>query len=80
MYLSKEKFEEIKAKHSTTIILDSDTEEALAFVQELLEAEADAVKQREPHATVSIDRLNAAAYEVFSMSNEISAEEFGGAE
>lgn len=50
--------------------------EALAFVQDLLEAEADAIKNREPHATASIGRLNEAAYEVFSISNEIDAEEF----
>lgn len=42
MYMSKEKFDEIKAKHSTTII----------------------------------GRLNEAAYEVFSISNEIDAGEF----
>lgn len=46
------------------------------FVQDLLEAEADAIKNRESHATASIGRLNEAAYEVFSISNEIDAEEF----
>lgn len=68
MYMSKEKFDEIKAKHSTTIVVDADVGEALAFVQDLLEAE--------PHATASIGRLNEAAYEVFSISNEIDAGEF----
>lgn len=48
MYMSKEKFDEIKAKHSTTIVVDADVGEALAFVQDLLEAEADAIKNREP--------------------------------
>lgn len=76
MYMSKKKFDEIKAKHSTTIVVDADVGEALAFVQDLLEAEADAIKTCEPHATVSIGRLNEAAYEVFSISNEIDAEEF----
>jgi len=37
MYMSKEKFDEIKAKHSTTIVVDADVGEALAFVQDLLE-------------------------------------------
>ena len=68
MYMSKEKFDEIKAKYSTTIVVDADVGEALAFVQDLLEAEAD--------ATASIGRLNEAAYEVFSISNEIDAGEF----
>lgn len=66
MYMSKKKFDEIKAKHSTTIVVDADVGEALAFVQDLLEAEADAIKNREPHATA----------EVFSISNEIDAGEF----
>ena len=44
MYMSKKKFDEIKAKHSTTIVVDADVGEALAFVQDLLEAEADAIK------------------------------------
>ena len=48
MYMSKKKFDEIKAKHSTTIVVDADVGEALAFVQDLLEAEADAIKNREP--------------------------------
>ena len=74
MYMSKKKFDEIKAKHSTTIVVDADVGEALAFVQDLLEA--DAIKNRESHATASIGRLNEAAYEVFSISNEIDAEEF----
>ena len=46
MYMSKEKFDKIKAKHSTTIVVDADVGEALAFVQDLLEAEADAIKNR----------------------------------
>ena len=36
MYMSKKKFDEIKAKHSTTIVVDADVGEALAFVQDLL--------------------------------------------
>ena len=59
-----------------SIVVDADVGEALAFVQDLLEAEADAIKNREPHATASIGRLNEAAYEVFSISNEIDAGEF----
>ena len=76
MYSSKKKFDEIKGKHSNTIVVDAGVGEALAFVQDLLEAEADAIKNRESHATASIGRLNEAAYEVFSISNEIDAEEF----
>ena len=76
MYMSKEKFDEIKAKHSTTIVVDADVGEALAFVQDLLEAEADAIKNREPHATASIGRLNEAAYEGRYNVDPCSADEF----
>lgn len=48
MYMSKEKFDEIKAKHSTTIVVDADVGEALAFVQDLLEAEAE--RNQKPRA------------------------------
>ena len=74
MYMSKKKFDEIKAKHSTTIVVDADR----YYVGHTTTTgyEADAIKNREPHATASIGRLNEAAYEVFSISNEIDAEEF----
>ena len=36
MYMSIKKFEEIKAKHSTTSVVDADVGEDLAFVQDLL--------------------------------------------
>lgn len=77
MYITKEKFQEICKNHSSLLVLDGDVMEALNFVQEILEAEADAVKEREPNATVSIDRLNKAAYEVFSICGDVGGEEFG---
>lgn len=77
MYITKEKFEEICKKYNTLIIGDGDAVDACNFVHELLEAEADATKEKEPHATASIDRLNKAAYEVFSVGGEVNNEEFG---
>lgn len=76
MYITKEKFEEIRKKYSGLLILNGDVVDALNFVQDLLEAEADATKEHEPCAITSIDRLNVAAYEVFSICNEIANEEF----
>ena len=35
MYMTKEKFDEIKRKHSTLLILDDDADETLEFVQEI---------------------------------------------
>ena len=77
MYMSKEMFDKIKASHSILVLIDSDVDEAMALVQDLLEAEADAIKTHEPSATTSIKRLNDAAYEVFSMLGDINSEEFG---
>ena len=76
MYITRKRFEEIKHKYSTLLVLDTDAEEALNFAQELLEAEADAIKAREPHARASIDRLNQAAYEIFSICNEVGEGDF----
>ncbi len=78
MYMPKEKFDEIKKRHSTTILMDDDVGEAFAFVQELLEAEADALKEKCSYATRSIQNTETAAHEVFSMGQEIENGEFGG--
>lgn len=77
MYITKEKFGEIRKKYSTLLILDSDAADALNFVRDLLEAEADAIKEKEPQATASIDRLNTAAYEVYEICGDVDNGEFG---
>lgn len=74
--MTREKFEELRRKYKTVLILDDDVFEALDFVQELLEAEADATEQIAPHATRYIQNMNKAAYEVFSLYTEIAAEAF----
>lgn len=76
MYITKKKYEEICKKYSTLLFLDSDPEQALNFVHDVLEAEADALKEHEPQATKSIHRLDAAAYEVFDISQAINNEDF----
>lgn len=77
MYMTKQKFDEIKKRHSTLLILDDDASEALEFVQELLEAEADALKEKCAYATRSIAETESAAHQVFDMRREIDEEEFG---
>ena len=76
MYITKEEFDALREKYSTLLIVNSDVVDALNFVQELLEAEADALKEREPTATASIDRLNKAAYEVFDICGQVDNEDF----
>ena len=74
MYMTKEKFDEIKRKHNTLLIMDDDTSEAFEFVQEL---QADALKEKCAYATRSIKEMENAAHEVFSMLQEIEDEQFG---
>lgn len=77
MYMTKEKFDEIKRKHNTLLVLDDDVGEALEFVQELLEAEADALKEKCAYATRSIAEMESAAHQVFEMQGEIEDGQFG---
>lgn len=74
--MSKRKFKEIKNRHTTLLIMPDDVQSAFDFVQELLEAEAKAIKEEEPFATVSISRLEQAAIEVFELGQEIANEGF----
>ena len=62
----KEKFKSILKEHG---IYGEDIQEILYAVQEMLEYVADETKKKEPYATTSIDRLEKAAYEVFSLAN-----------
>ena len=52
--MTKEKFNEIRKRNC---ILDCDVEDAIYFVRDLLESQADELKVNEPYATKSIDRL-----------------------
>lgn len=77
MYMSKEKFDEIRSRHSTIILTDDDVSEALAFVRELFEAEADALKEKCTYPTSSIWDMEKTAHRIFSMTREIENENFG---
>lgn len=77
MYMTKEKFDEIKKKYPTLLVLDDDVGEALDFVQELLEAEVDALKNKCGYATRSIAEMESAARQVFDVQREIDNGDFG---
>lgn len=64
----KDKFEQILKNHG---IYGEDIEEILYAVQEMLEYVADDTKKKEPYATNSIDRLEKAAHEVFSLAIDL---------
>lgn len=77
MYITKERFGKICKRYDGLLVVDGDAVKALNFVHDLLEAEADAIKEKEPSATTSIKRLEEAAYEVFNISGEVDWQEFG---
>lgn len=76
MYITKKQFEALRQKYSNLLIMDSDVRDALNFAHDLLAAEADAIEAQEPTATVTIDRLNKAAYEVFDICQSVENENF----
>lgn len=76
MYLTKETLNSIAQKYNITFLTEDDVVNAFNFVHDVLVAEADAIKAKEPTATASISRLESAAYEVFSVGGEIENEEF----
>lgn len=76
MYLTKETLNSILKKYDTTLFNLDDAVNAFNFVHDVMVAEADALKAKEPSATTTISRLESAAYEVFSMGGEIENEEF----
>lgn len=60
MYIKKSKLKEIMNNYPTIVDSD-DVEAALYFVRDLLEAEAEATKQAEPHATITVADMEKAA-------------------
>ena len=64
----KEKFEAILKEHG---IYGEDVCEILDAVNDMLLFVADKIKQEEPYATVTIDRLEKAAYEVCSLASDL---------
>ncbi len=76
MYISKKQFDNIRGKYGSLIADDNDVVDALMLVQDLLEAEAEAIKAVEPEAIAAIARLKEAAYEVFSVQSDVENEEF----
>lgn len=64
----REKFEAILKGHG---IYGEDPEEILYAVQEMLLLVADEIKEKEPYAVNSIDRLEKAAYEVHDLATDM---------
>lgn len=64
----KEKFEAILKEHG---IYGEDVEEILYAVHDMMMFVADKTKEEEPYATNYIDRIEKAAYEVYSIASDL---------
>ena len=71
--MTREQFKEIMKRHC---IVDCEVEDVIYFVQDLLEFQADEIKENEPYATRAIDRIESAAREVYDLLEYL--EEFLG--
>lgn len=59
--MTKEKFNEIMKENC---ILACEVEDAIYFIRDLLESQADELRENEPYATKTIQRIETAAREV----------------
>ena len=64
----KEKFEAILKEHG---LYCEEADEILYAVNDMLLYVADKIKKEEPYATVAIDRLENAAYEVWNLASDL---------
>ena len=62
---------ELKKIMEDNYIFGTDWMDAIQFVQDLLEYQADELKEKEPYATVTIRNLEEAIYEVFSLQSYV---------
>ena len=62
--MTKEKFKEIMKENC---ILACEVEDVIYFVRDLLEFQADEIRENEPYATKAIHRIEEAAREVYDL-------------
>ena len=62
---------ELKNLQKEYFVLDSEVEDAINFVRDLLEFQAEELKRNEPYATWTINRIEAAAYVVSCLTEYI---------
>ena len=62
---------ELKKIMSENYIFDSEVDDAIQFVQDLLEFKAKELEQNEPYATNTIRRLKDAAHEVWELQEYV---------
>lgn len=67
---------QLRKKYFPFIILSGDEERAVAFVRELLDTEAAALKEHDPNAMAIINRLDAISYELSNIEQDLKDELF----
>lgn len=80
MYMTKEKFDAIQKKYGTLLVLSTDANDAMEFVRELLETEADALREKCVYAHRSIAEMEDAARRVAELNNDAENDKFGDGE
>lgn len=70
MNIKKEDFNKLCKKYGLTIMCAEDAENALYFCYDLMIAEVDAIKESEPYAVNTINRLEEAAHELFMLIDD----------
>ena len=76
MVMSKETYQRIVSRYSSLLLTEDDAVDALDFAHDLLNAEADALKEKCPYATRTIDDLEAAAFRLSCACSEVENKEF----
>lgn len=62
---------ELKKIMADNYIFESEVDDAIQFVQDLLEFRADEIEKNEPYATNTIRRLREAAHEVWELQDYV---------
>ena len=62
--MTREQFKKIMKEHC---IVDCEVEDVIYFIQDLLEFQANEIKENEPYATRAIERMENAAREVYDL-------------
>lgn len=77
LLMTRAEFNEICEMHKETIVVPSiDASEALWFALDVLEAEVEAIQEREPYATNSIQRLKMAMDELRFIARDVDNGDF----
>lgn len=74
MYITYDAYEKIVKKYPTLLVVEDDPRDAFEFVHNVLCAEADALREKAPYATSTIDALEAAAYRVWDVMSDIDTD------